>query len=146
MPLFSPLARAGLNPGVLAGSAAGAVITSNQRKPVSKAGKIAGIVAGAVVLILLSIIAVCIDRRRRRRAKHGTKILDREEEMEALAGTQMPNQLIDTPHVTEPLYSGQGKQPIGMISVEGRYDMGGYASPPVGGDIGSQGTQYYRNQ
>lgn len=115
---------------------------------------IAGIIVASAVLILIGAIAICIDKRRKRKAKQGERIRDGDEEASRplaegregrsvpMAHFEVPRPLILQPEMMQPPRPAG----IGLKYGEQRYDMGGYASPPMEGGIGQQGTQFYRNQ
>lgn len=117
--------RDSINPGVLASSAAAAAESSRQNHNTSKLGKIIGIVISVVILILVIGIAVCYDRRRKRKSdRQGTKLRetgveDGDEKSRPMVQQQMevPRSLVLQPSATsfpshsEAMYGGGGYGP-----------------------------------
>lgn len=153
MAFLALINRAGVNPGIIAGTTVTTAENSKHSKPVSRAGVIAIIVFSSIILILLGVIAVCIDKRNKRKARQGEILRDGDEEAsrplaEGRGGGSVSMAHFEVPRPLNLQSEMQPPQPtgIGLRYGEQRYDMGGYASPPMEGGVGQQGTQYYRNQ
>ncbi|KAH8669497.1 hypothetical protein BGZ60DRAFT_407596 [Tricladium varicosporioides] len=166
--LSSLLARASVNAGANAGVAAA---NYNNNKPKTKLGAIIGIVIG-VVLILLALLIFFVSRRRKsRKAKKGTKILDTGsgsyEEATPLGAPGHAEVPLTYPRPME-VHQGPGvgvvgggigpgaglsfpQQPVPYSSSYGQHPNGqqptqmGYANAPLQGHVG-EASDYYRNQ
>jgi hypothetical protein len=156
-----------LTRGVKTGAIVSYTTVSETDKPVCKRGLIAGIVAGLVLLIVVITIALLVDRRRKRKARQGERMVDvvtEEETMPFGAGQPMGESEARTGSFPRPLIIGQGGKgkeremervmPISIVHPGEKYDVevGAYAGAGYAGavdeeaEVGRQGTQYYRNQ
>lgn len=156
---------AALNPG-LVGAAAGTAVTENNNKKhnTSKLGKIIGAAVGGALLLILIVFAVWYDRRKKRKARQGTKLretgVDADEEARPMVqsgegmgmGGGVGGGMGERVGMPRPLMLQAGAAyfpPQG----EGMYGGSGYGQVPGKdvlyehpNDAGHRGTDFYRNQ
>lgn len=129
--------RGSVNPGFLAGSAVAATEKNEKNKNLSTRGRIIGEVTRAV---LLAVIAVCYDRRKKLKARHGSLLRDTgagEDEAVPMVYRPVGMQIRSIVQPDRAYFPPQG---------EGMNAGSGYAEGPMHMTAGQQGTQFYRNQ
>ena len=73
---LSLLVRGSVNPGIVAGSVVATTEENENNKNLSTKGRIIGAVTGAILLVVIVVIAVCYDRGQKRKARQGSKLRD----------------------------------------------------------------------
>ncbi|KAE9372862.1 hypothetical protein N431DRAFT_439845 [Stipitochalara longipes BDJ] len=136
------IARFSVSPGVVAGAAV-VEAENNKHSNVSTRGRIIGGVVAGVSLIILIVFAVFYDRRRRRKARQGTKLRDiGEADMDEEA-----KPMVHAPaRVPSPMMQGDTSYPPQTQLGEAKYAGSGYGQGPMHNPAGQQGAEFYRNQ
>jgi hypothetical protein len=146
-PLLTLIARGGVNPGVIAGTAV-AEEQNAKKTPTTKKGAIIGIIIGSVCLLILIAGAVIASRRSKSKKARGTKIAEvggTYEEVRPLAAEGYPMAVGGAGHTPAPMVLQPG---VSYQPPQYQYPsaQGGYPQGPQGQALGQQGTDFYRNQ
>ncbi|PMD49045.1 hypothetical protein L207DRAFT_575687 [Hyaloscypha variabilis F] len=148
MPFLPLLTRGTVNSGALAGT----IVADNNdnNKNISSRGRIIGIIAGSVILIIVIVIAVCYDRSKKRKAKQGTRLREIGGEEEARPMVYGQGGAAPRTSVQMPAGNGAGSGMYYPPQGEQMYPGGGYAQGPAPAPMyappGQQGAEFYRNQ